>query len=297
MVRPHTPEWDRLHGVRTAPFGLVRNLGYGEHGDPLTPDECENIRSGRCPVPDPVVAGRLLEDVYSAMEAVATRGPRIQLLNDAFVRENAALTASLGRLGIENPNPHRNLWRWKSYYASHLPKWRDRRDYLADLFAPVRDALQIAKDRQQRFEEAIPNEPTGWPEIDAKLTKLRRDFSTAESPEDFQAVGLLCTSTLEALGRLIFDPGRDLRSGSAPPKLNDAKARIEAFVATAARGRKFENVRALIRPALAQAHAVKHSHTADRVHASVAASATALVVGIVRELAADVGASADHRAA
>jgi hypothetical protein len=134
-------EWDRRHRIRSAPFGLVRDLGYGEHGDPLTPDECAHIRRGRCPVPDSVIAPRLLQDVADAMEAVATSGPPIRLLNGAYVRENGALTASLLRLGLRNPNPHRDLSSWRSYYTVHMSTWDQRRSYLSELFRPVLNAL------------------------------------------------------------------------------------------------------------------------------------------------------------
>jgi hypothetical protein len=139
--------------------------------------------------------------------------------------------------------------------------------------------------------------PTGWPDIDNKLAKLRADFTEASSTDEFRAIGLLWTSIIEALGRLVFDPARDLEPGAVTPKLNDAKARVEAFISTAARGRKFENVRAIIRPTLAQAHAVKHSHTTDRLHARIAATATVAVVDIVRDLASNLEHRVDQRAA
>jgi hypothetical protein len=224
------------------------------------------------------------------MEAVATNGPPVRLLNDAYVRENAALSAALRRLRLENPNPHTDLSSWCSHYTAHLPTWDARRAFLEELFRPVSDELLAwASDRPAL--RSVSESPTGWPDIDVKLAKLRADFSKARTTDEFRAIGLLCTSILEALGRLVFDPTRDLQPGSITPKLNDAKARIDAFILTAARGRRFENVRAIIRPSLAQAHAVKHSHTTDRLHACIAATATVAVVEIVRELVDDL----EHR--
>jgi hypothetical protein len=273
--------WNAIRSPQPA-FHQARAKDYGGTGDPLTADECEAIRRGRAPLPDADAAALLVASLSDYLLSVSTGGPRIELLNDAYQREHRALTAALRRLELDNPCPFRDLWKWHSYYSANLGTSAQRRVYVADLFAEARDALDALTDHAQSFEGPAWEGPTGWRDLDAKLDKLRRDFRAAATPDDFRAVGLFCVSTLEALGRVVYDQARPANPGNEVPKGDDAKARLEAFFDAAATGDRFKAVRAMVRPALKQAHRAKHSPTANETDAGIVCSAVAFVVQAAR---------------
>jgi hypothetical protein len=116
------------------------------------------------------------------------------------------------------------------------------------------------------------------------MRRLRKLFREAEDADAFNGVGLQCMKILTWLGRMVFDPSRDLPPGEVEPGIDDAKARIAFFVQRAAPGKNGENVRKLVNAAYAQANAAKHRHSATRIDAGVAANATALIVSTLRLL-------------
>jgi hypothetical protein len=116
------------------------------------------------------------------------------------------------------------------------------------------------------------------------MRRLRKLFREAHDADAYNGVGLQCVKILTFLGRMVFDPARDLPPGEDEPGIDDAKARIAFFVRRAAPGDSGENIRKLVNASYAQANAAKHRHTATRIDAGVAANATALIVSTLRLL-------------
>src|SRR5919198_5207078 len=131
------------------------------------------------------------------MVAVATGGPRIDDVNAQYTREYKALAAVLERLGIKNPNGHADLWTWYGKWSSdaNLGSWASRRAFIADMYAPVRLALEGAADRSRDLATATDEGPTGWADVDARLGTLRRRVrDMSDTADDARAVGLQCVS-------------------------------------------------------------------------------------------------------
>jgi hypothetical protein len=240
----------------------------------------------------------LIDRMSECLVTVATGGPRIDLLNDGYKRDRRALDAVLTRLGLSHPHLFTDLWQWHAHYSRQLPTYAERRAYVANLFETVHRSLEQQRaNRQRTFESPAWERPTGWSDLDAKLSKLRRDFAQAACADDFRAVGLLCISTLEALSEVVFDAERDLVPGEESPRTGDTSARLEAFFSSAACGARYEHVRALVRPARKQAEAAKHRPTTNETDAGIAASAVALIVQVARQLDAERRKSAVREAA
>lgn len=246
----------------------------------------EAIRRGTSSIPDLEAAERLLDQVAALMVSVSTGGPRIEDVQASYKREDRALAAALKRLGIRNPNPMDDLWRWHGRWSDGtLPTYASRRAFVAEMYAPVRDALEAKVDTLRDVAAGTGDALTGWAEVDSKMSALRRRMSEAETADDFKAVGLQCVSLLEALGRAAFVPGRHLPTGEAEPHPNDARNRLGFFLRGVATGDRFEEVRPIIRATWRQAQAVKHRDNPNRTDAGVSADATALLVAIIRRLA------------
>jgi hypothetical protein len=123
---------------------------------------------------------------------------------------------------------------------------------------------------------------TGWDEVDRELAGLKRDFEGATEPNDYQAIALRCLSVLRLLSKLLFDETNHSSGDGPVPGPADVKARLDAFVQSVAGGSRFEHVRKLVRDAYAQANAVKHRQSPDRVDAGVVVAATVLLAEMLR---------------
>ncbi len=256
-----------------------------EDKDETTADEVEAMRRGESSLPDAEAAQILADKVSSLMISVATGGPQIKSVDATYKREHRALRAVLRRLEIEYPNNLDDLWRWYGRWSEgDMPQYRDRRVFIAELFAPVRRALADLDAATHELAEGVADGPTGWPQIDDQMRRLRKLFREAHDADAFNGVGLQCVKILTWLGRMVFDPARDLPTGEDEPGVDDAKARIAFFVRRCSPGSNGENLRKLVNAAYAQANAAKHRHTATRIDAGVAANATTLIVSTLRLL-------------
>jgi hypothetical protein len=135
-----------------------------------------------------------------------------------------------------------------------------------------------------RESQAVQVEPTGWAAVDMAMSRLSSRFAAARDTDDFKAVGLLCVSALEVLGRAAFDPAKHLPAGTEEPHPDDAKRRLNYFIDSVAGGRRFEHVRKIVRASYDQAQAVKHREQPNRTDAGVAVDSVRLLASIIKRL-------------
>ena len=262
------------------------DLFVDEGSEQRTLDErIDEVRRGTAPVDDRDVAEELVDQVEGLLRDVG-EGTRIDTVNDGYKRRIRALRAVLRRLGIEHTNPHDDLWRfYESWVPRGLGSYVSRRAHAAELYAPVRRALEDLE--FQALVDPAATRPTGWVPVDEHVAKLRARFRIARDAADYKAVGLLCATTLQILGRHVFQPTRHLPQGEPEPGADDAKRRIGFYVdaVTHGRGRTFAEIRKLVDPIARLAEAVKHAREPTRVEAGIAADATIQLVNLVRRLA------------
>lgn len=89
---------------------------------------------------------------------------------------------------------------------------------------------------------------------------------------------------LEALSAQVYDPAAHLAAGEKEPAVDRSKDRIGAYISSTLGGSRNEDVRGVAVKAIALAHHVKHSHTATRRDAGIAADAVVLLAHILRRL-------------
>lgn len=245
----------------------------------------DSLRQGRDDVADADVAEGLVAWITATMIQVATGGQKIDEVNQDYQAHHRALTAVLHRLGISHPNAFDDLWTFYGHWRAELPSYADRREYVTQLYQPVRQALDELA--YQTLVDPVADRPTGWPGVDEGVRKLRERYRNARDAGDCRAVGLECTTTLHALGQTVFDPDRHLPKGQDMPSATDAKRRIGFFVdaVTSGRGSTFGEIRKLVAPTARLAEAVKHAQAPTRIEAGVAADATIQLVNLVRRVA------------
>lgn len=220
-----------------------------------------------------------IEAQADLMRAVATGGPRITEVNRQYTQRREQIAAELRRRGLEDPNPHGDLWAWYGRWSSgDMGSWASRRAYVSEMYRPLIDQIRYGPSATgaELFEE-----PTGWPRVDRGIYELRRRLEQAQTEEQYQAVGLLCRETLISLAQVVYDPERhNIRDGIAPSG-TDAKRMLDAYIAVELAGGPNEGVRRHARAALVSANDLQHHRTADYRQAALCAEATTSVVNLV----------------
>jgi len=101
-----------------------------------------------------------IEGQKDLMIAVATGGPRIQEKNAQYRDTRATIRTALAKLGLDDPNPHNDLWEWYGRWSSgDLPTYKARREYVASLYVPL---LALLEKRSRGTTAEPPVVPTGW---------------------------------------------------------------------------------------------------------------------------------------
>ncbi|MCX0272884.1 hypothetical protein NLM24_19660 [Nocardia zapadnayensis] len=232
----------------------------------------------------------LLDLVHDELLAFGTRGGE-QLDDSELEAALFALRAVTQRVGVDFEPPFRNFTTFKTYWIRNdaSGSWHARRIILSDLLEPARVKLVALEERSldALADPISPRTLTGWPRVDEEIRELRRRFQTATTPQDYRAIGAHCVGVLEALSRTVYEPARHLRDGETEPPVDKTKIRIGRFIDDSAAGPGNTAVRGLANKAVELSHQVKHSSTATRRSAGIAADAAMLLANILRRLAED----------
>lgn len=220
-----------------------------------------------------------IEAQRSLMVAVATGGPRIEEVNPEYIQRRDCISTELRRRGLEDPNPHGDLWAWYGRWSlGDMPSYVSRRAHLSELYQPLIDQIQTGPSATgaELFEE-----PTGWPRVDRGIYEIRRRLEQAQTAEQFQAVGLLCRETLISVAQVVYNPERHPPTDGVTPSETDAKRMLDAYIAMELTGGSNENVRRHAKAALSLANDLQHHRTADYRQAALCAEATTSVVNLI----------------
>lgn len=212
------------------------------------------------------------------MIAVATGETMIQDANDEYKARRIQILRALNRRYLEDPNPFSDLWKWYGYWKENLPSYQSRREYVANLYDPLIEKLQIGS---SDFGVEIFEELTGWEKVDRGLVGIRQRLSTASTEEDFQTVGLLSRETLISLAQVVYNPDLHGTSDGTKPSPTDAKRMIDSYMSSELAGGTNEESRRHAKAALDLANSLQHKRTATFRDAALCAEATNSVVNIV----------------
>ena len=120
---------------------------------------------------------------------------------------------------------------------------------------------------------------------------MRLRLDTADSEEQFQAVGLLCREVFISVSQEIFDSERHPIDDDVNLSKTDAKRMLESIFKTELAGGPNEEARAHASAAFKLALALQHKRTATFQMAALCAEATSSVVNLLAILAGRRGRS------
>lgn len=235
---------------------------------------------------------QLISDIHSQKEimiAVSTGGPRIQQKNSEYQERRVKIREGLANFCLRDPNPYSDLWQWYGKWSSgDLPTYQSRREYIANLYEDLLNALEQKK-RGKTSEP--PNIPTGWTRVDRSIDAIRLRLDTASNEEEFQIIGLLCREALISLAQAVYDHskhGVGVNNGVVVSG-TDVKRMIERYFAIELMGQGNETARKHARASLDLANELQHKRTAGFRDAALCAEATRTVINIVAIISGRVG--------
>ncbi len=215
------------------------------------------------------------------MIAVATGGPRIEHRQDEYINRKREIAAELRRRGLVDPNPYGDLWAWYGYWSANLGGYAPRRAYISQLHQPLLDAIDHLDERA--LGAGLQQPLSGWDRVDAQGSQLRERFASAETVEDFQAVGLLCRDLMISLAQATFEE-EHVPQGEEMPGPADAKRRLAFTVDAKAPGASARELRTVLKSTIDLANKVQHARAATLNEAATVAEATVASVNLMRVL-------------
>jgi hypothetical protein len=220
---------------------------------------------------------REVEREMDMMTAVATGGPRIQEVDGQYTERRRRIRTLLRQLGLEDPNPHVDLWAWYGKWSRDFATYVQRRAYIRSLFAPL--LQQIDDLEADTVGTQLPgSEETGWAAVDGQVAQLRVRLASCETGEDAQAVGLLCREIMVSLADAAHDPMVHGEVGAS------AVDRLNAAVDAHAAGEGNAKLRKLLKSTVDYANTVQHRRDCPLEEAGLVAEATVNAVHMVRRI-------------
>jgi hypothetical protein len=209
------------------------------------------------------------------MITVATGGPRIDDVNKEYQLRRTKINRALIERDIEDPNSFPDLWSWHGKGTSgDLATYASRRQYIAELYAPLIDRLQSSHSSRN-------TEPTGWERVDRTIDTLQTRLEAATTEEEYQEVGFLCRETLISLAQAVYDRTQHQVLDGTDPSKTDAKRMLEAYIAAELVGDSNEASRRHVKASFDLANSTQHRRTATFRDAALCAEATISVLSCI----------------
>jgi hypothetical protein len=278
VLEAPAPVNDALEALPDQDRKRIAEAIASEYIDRKAPDDIVVRNSGGTATGAVSLLSELL--IHRAMMiSVATGGPRIQEVDDYYRAREVRIREQMPE-SIKYENPHKDLWDWYRHWSQHLPAYRDRRQFIRQMFSPAIDAVAARPSASPQVRE-----PTGWDRVDRALSTARAQFEKASATEDFQTIGLLCREIIISLAQAVFLPEKHKMLDDIKASDTDANRMLEAYLAHEFSGASYKEVRAHEKASLALALNLQHRRTATKQLAALCLEATASTTAVISIIA------------
>lgn len=224
---------------------------------------------------------QLVERIKTVMISVSTGGPRIQEVNPQYIAVYKTLDQYFSVLGLDNPNPYKDLWEWYGRWSqADLSTYASRRTFIPQLYAKT---LEEINKSQEEFIGDI-YEPTGWDRVDRAIYEMKKRIAVADTEEKFQAIGMLGRETLITAAQQVFNRELHKTADGVEPSDTDAKRMLDAYFMYVLSGSANERYRKFAKSAVDLANHLTHDRMAERSDAEMCITAVTAVINLVRTL-------------
>lgn len=227
---------------------------------------------------------QLIDRIKTLMISVSTGGPRIQEVNSQYISVYNTLDEYLSILGLDNPNPYKDLWEWYGRWSqTDLGTYASRRAFIPHLYENTVDEINKS---QEVFTGEV-YEPTGWDRVDRAIYEMKKRIAVADTEEKFQAIGMLGRETLITTAQQVFDAELHKTDDDVVPSDTDAKRMLDAYFMYVLSGSSNERYRKFAKSAVDLANHLTHDRMAEKSDAEMCITAVTAVINLVRTLSCE----------
>jgi hypothetical protein len=223
-----------------------------------------------------------LENQAALLISVATGGPRIDSVQADYAQRRQRLVRALEKRGLTYPFPWPDLWQWYGFWTGSLAGYGPRRTHIRKLLSPTLDALEKLRSGIGLTDSGAAGRAAKWSDLEGRLRGLAQELTAVATRDDIQDIGRRAREVLIDCAGILANSDL-VPVGQNPPRVGDAKAWLNLFLAKNAPDSNREELRRLVRDAWDLAQKVTHGDL-GRVEAFAAAQATILIVRTMQQL-------------
>ena len=220
-----------------------------------------------------------IEQIKNIMISVSTGGARIQDINDEYKTLFSQLHTNLEKAGLDNPNTFSDLWVWHGRWSQgDLPHYSDRRAFVRDMYKEIIDTIDKSTESLLSDEYVL----TGWERVDRSVYEMKRRLATANTEEQFQAIGMLGRETLITVAQQVFNGDLHKTDDGVIPSDTDSKRMLDAFLNYSLTGASNERQRKFAKSSVDLANQLTHDRMAERSDAELCLVSVTAVINTIR---------------
>ncbi|MDR2577789.1 MAG: hypothetical protein LBC70_03120 [Chitinispirillales bacterium] len=214
----------------------------------------------------------------NTMIAVSTGGPQIQTVEREYKQTYSIVNSQLKKLDIENPNHYESLWSWYSKWSADFRSYRERRDYINEIYKQLITILSEAEDA--RIVDVNIN-LSSWDKIRRSIIEIKRREKQAQNEEQYQALGMLCRELIITLAQTVYNPEKHKPIDGTEISKTDAQRMLESYIQVILAGNKSEELRAYAKTTNKLANALTHKRTATKKEMMLCTTATLALINFI----------------
>lgn len=207
---------------------------------------------------------------------------RDQRENESYKRKHLYLVALLKQLGLEPVHSYTDLWDWlNDYKQRELSSYQSRRLFIRDMFEPL---VGVIENSEETGAALLSYQPTGWDKVDTGVEGMREALLSANSPADYQAVGMHGRELLITLAQTVFDKEKHPSTDGTDIGSADSKRMLDAYINYCMKKQCKEREVRFAKTAVEYSNELTHNRTATLMDAELCYNAVLSTIGIIRIL-------------
>lgn len=206
------------------------------------------------------------------------------------LRTLRSLLARLGKKDFEVP--FSDFAGFRSYWLSKNARgnWQARRDLLRPIFEPVLEFLDNLQDSllSQEYVTTLLPMPhdfqPSWVKVEEEISALKRNFSLAQTPQEYRNVGNDCVAVLTRIAEIVYTEEIHASYGGPMLSRDATKERLSRFVDARLNGSSNASIRGLVRRVIELAQDTKHDLDGTKLRTVLIADSVIMLASILKSV-------------
>ena len=149
------------------------------------------------------------------------------------------------------------------------------------MFEPL---VGVIENSEETGAALLSYQPTGWDKVDTGVEGMREALLSANSPADYQAVGMHGRELLITLAQTVFDKEKHPSTDGTDIGSADSKRMLDAYINYCMKKQCKEREVRFAKTAVEYSNELTHNRTATLMDAELCYNAVLSTIGIIRIL-------------